>query len=321
MKRRLMLNKLPRSIYSILSFGANCFRHSPKFAWLYAKRFNGLTKKQTEYCISCLFKKTAGYPLNITNPQTLNEKLQWLNLNYHDPLIQACADKILVRDFIAKTIGAEFLVPILGVYDSADEIDFDSLPDKFVLKVNWGSGQNIICTSKRDFNVVEAKKKLRSWMKPTANHYYDFFEWCYKDIKPRILAEKYIESEGDLPDYKFFCYNGKPLNMFIAQNRNKGDAFLTFTFFSDTFERLPIKQHYKTCDESIVKPQQWENMLQIAQKLSKPFPFVRVDFYIDNGNLKVGELTFCHYAGMIPFEPVEWDYRLGELLELPKPMP
>ena len=313
--------KLIKPLRHTLSFCANCFRHSPKFAWLYANRFRGLTKKQIEYCISSMFRKSVGYSPDLIHPKSFNEKLQWLNLNYHDQLIKTCADKVLVRDYISKTVGAEYLVPVIGVYEDVDDIDFNSLPNKFVLKVNWGSGQNIICTDKSHLDVEATKKKLHDWMSPSSNHYYDFFEWCYKGIKPQIVAEKYIEACGDLPDYKFFCYNGEPLNMFIAQNRHKGHAQLTFTFFSSNFERLSIKQHYNVNKSEIAKPPQWNEMLCVARKLATRFPFVRVDFYVDGTQLRVGELTFCHFAGMTPFEPVEWDYRLGELLKLPESKP
>lgn len=309
---------LPKPIHTAVSFLANCVRHSPKFAWLHAHRFKGLTSKQVEYCVSCMFRDSLGYPLNLSHPKSLNEKLQWLNLRYHDPLIQTCADKIKARDFIAQTVGNQYLVPLIGVYNSADEIDFSSLPNKFALKVNWGSGQNIICTDKKSLDIPAARRQLNEWMRPSANHYYDFFEWCYKDITPQIIAEEFIEYNEDLPDYKFFCYNGNPLNMFIAQNRNKGHDHITFTFFSNGFKRLPIKQHYPTNDAHVAKPAQWDEMLDIAKKLSSHFPFVRVDFYIDaSQRLKIGELTFCHFAGLTPFEPREWDYRLGELLKLP----
>ena len=316
-----IINKLPKPLHNVLSFCANCIRHSPRFAWLYANRFKGLTKSQIEHCLSCMFRKAVGYPLNLTNPKSFNEKLQWLNLNYHDPLIQTCADKVLVRDYISKTVGAEYLVPVLGVYDSADEIDFDSLPNKFVLKVNWGSGQNIICTDKSVLDIPAARNKLRNWMQPTANHYYDFFEWCYKDIKPKIVAEHFIDFEKDLPDYKFICLNGQAKIMFIAQNRHLGHESFRVTFFDRDFQKLPFKRMYDYNGFAISKPPLWDKMIQIAEVIAKRFPLVRVDFYIVNNTLKIGELTFFPGAGLEPFEPVEWDYRLGELLKLPESKP
>ena len=258
---------------------------------------------------------------NLDNPQTLNEKINWLKLNYKNTLITQCSDKVLFRDYIAQSIGSQYLVPCIGIYDSPDEINFETLPDQFVVKVNWGSGQNIICKNKSLLDWGNAKKQLLNWMSPKSNHYYAFFEWCYKDIRPKILIEQYIESKDDLPDYKIFCYNGNPLNMFVAKGRQKGAAALTFTFFDKDFNRLDVAQHYKTYPGTIPKPQQWDNMFKLASILAKPFPFVRVDFYITENRLKVGELTFYHFAGLVPFDPPEWDYKLGQLLSLPEPTP
>lgn len=309
----LSLIKRPVSIASAI------FRHPLKFLWLYNKRFWGLTQKQTEYCVSYLFKNATGYHLDLKNPQSLNEKLQWLNLRYQNPLITSCADKITVRDYISSTVGDKHLIPIIATYDSVEAINFEALPQRFVAKVNWGSGQNIICTDRTKLDIADTKAKLTEWLKPKSNHYYSFFETCYKDIKPKIIIEHFLDTTGDLPDYKFFCYNGEPLNMFIAQNRNSASKELTFTFFDADFNRLPFSQHYMPSDEHIEKPALWNEMLDVARKLSKPFPFVRVDFYIYEGTLKVGELTFCHFGGMTPFTPREWDYKLGAMLKLPLP--
>ena len=293
------------------------FLRNPRYFIWYAKRMHGLTDAKIRYLLEHQFKATMGYPPNLDNPRTLNEKIQWLKLNYRNPLLTKCADKVRVRDYIRDTIGEKYLVPIVGVYDSPDEIPFQNLPDKFVMKVNWGSGQNIICKNKNSLDVADVKRKLDRWMQPISNHYYNFFEWCYKDIPPKILVEEYMEDlDGDLPDFKFFCYNGRVENMFIAKGRNLGDHTLSFTFFDRDFNRLPLKQHYPTFDGKIEKPDNWDEMITLAEKLAKPFLFARIDFYIVGNSIKFGEITFNHFSGAVPFNPPEWDKKFGALINL-----
>lgn len=307
--------KFKNFLYEFLS---NAFLYSPKFAWLWAIRHQNLSHSQIKYLISVLFKINTGYEPNFENPKSFNEKIHWLNLNYRNPLITQCADKVKVRDYIRDTIGEKYLIPHLGIYDNPKDIDFDALPDQFVIKTNWGSGQNIICEKKSELDIPKTIKQLQKWLRPKSNHYYNSFEWCYKNISPKIIIETYIKDSDDLPDYKFFCCNGEPKFMFIAQDRSKGHDQLKFTFFDIAFNRLPFSQHYPTNPNPIKKPELWNEMLQLSRTLSAPFPLVRVDFYITNGALKVGELTFCHFAGMTPFEPCEWDYKLGDFLTLEK---
>lgn len=293
-------------------------KHLTGFDAVYAKRFEGLTDKEIKYCLQELFQRFAGYKLNLDNPQTFNEKLQWLKLYHHrhpNPLMTKCADKVGVRDYIAEKIGAEYLVPCLGVWDNPDDIDFDKLPDRFVLKVNWGSGQNIIVKDKSKLDIANAREKLRQWMKPESNHYFAFFEWCYKDIKPKIIAEKFLDFGTDLLDYKIMCYNGQPKNLFVCSERFSG---LKVTFFDLNWKRLPFTRLYPASLVKIEKPQFFDKMLEISKILAKDFPFVRVDFFCVNNKLYVGELTFFPGAGHEKFEPNEWDKKLGDLLVLPR---
>ena len=243
---------------------------------------------------------------------------QWLKLYYHNPLITKCSDKVLVRDYIEEKIGKEYLVPCLGVYNNSDEIDFEKLPQKFVLKVNWGSGQNIICTDKSQLDINTTKKKLAQWMQPQSNHYYDFLEWGYKDITPKIIAETYIEASANKPvsDYKFFCYHGQPKFMYIAVDSFNYNI-MRINYYDCDFNKLPLVKHYPNTDYDIPKPKMWEKMLELSRILSAPFLFVRVDFFIVNDTLKVGELTFYPGGGTDSFEPIEWDYKFGEPLTLP----
>ena len=287
-----------------------------KFDRIYAKRFKGLTDAEIRYCLEHQSMKYTGYRPNLDNPKTFNEKLQWLKLYYRNPTMTICADKVAVRDYVADKVGAKYLIPVLGVYDNPDDIDFDKLPNKFVLKVNWGSGQNIIVHDKSKLDIADTKRKLAQWMKPESNHYFAFFEWCYKDIKPKIIAEKYIEQlDGNLLDYKIFCNNGEPMFLFVAIDRGKD---LRFNFYDLDFNKLPFKQHYENSDKVIKKPEQFDEMLDIARKLSADFVHCRVDFYVLDNRLYFGELTFYHFAGLEKFEPAEWDRKLGDLLVLPK---
>lgn len=309
--------KVDKSIIKI--FGKKILSYkkkNTKYKKIYAKRFKGLTEEEIRYCLEVQFKKATGYDLNLDNPQTFNEKIQWLKLYYRDPLMTKCADKVGVRDYVKEKIGEEYLVPIIGIYNSADEIDFDALPNKFVAKVNWGSGQNIIVTDKSKLDIKEARQKLSNWMKPENNHYYDFFEWCYKDIEPKIIVEEFLDGVDDLIDYKFFCYNGEPKNMFLVQSRSEGKDKMTFNFFDCDFNPLPFTRLYNRSEEKIEKPALWDEMIKVSKILAETFPFVRVDFYMLNNQLKIGELTFYPGNGTETFEPVSWDYKFGEMINL-----
>ena len=275
-----------------------------------------MTEKQQHWWLQREFYKNLGYKLNFKNPKTLNEKIQWLKFNGTNPLMTVCSDKYLVRDFIEKEIGAEYLIPLLGAYDSPDDIDFDKLPNKFVLKVNWGSGQNIIVKDKSQANIFEIKGKLRTWMKPWKNHYYHGFEWCYKNVKPKIICEKYIEQmDGKLYDYKIFCSNAEPKFLFVGIDRS---IDLRFNFYDMNWNKLPFKQHYDVSDKTILPPQNFKEMVRLSKKLSRFFNFVRCDFFEIDGKVYFGELTFYHFNGMEKFEPAEWDLKLGQLISLPK---
>ena len=306
-----------RITFYILGKKILSYKKNTKYNKIYAKRFNGLTRKEERYILETQFKKRVGYKLNLDNPQTFNEKIQWLKFNYRDPLMTKCADKIGVREYVKEKIGEQYLVPIIGIYNSVDEINFENLPEKFVAKVNWGSGQNIIVTNKLELDIETTKRKLAEWMKPENNLYYEGLEWVYKNINPKIIIEEYIQEADDLIDYKFFCYNSEPKNMFIVKNRKLGKDNMTLNFFDSNFNSLPFTRNFKRSEEIFTKPILWDEMIKISKILAEPFPFVRVDFYMLNNQLKIGELTFYPGNGVEPFDPVEWDYKFGELLQLP----
>ena len=300
----------------ILSYKVPC-----KYKKLYSQRFKGLTQEQIRYLLETQFLSKTNCPLDLDNPKTFGEKIQWQKFYYHDPLMTKCADKVGARDYIKDIVGDKYLVPCLGVYNTVDEIDFDKLPDRFALKVNWGCKQNIICKDKSKLNIKEAKKKLRKWLDPHCNQYYEYFEWQYKDIKPKIICEQFVDCKGEKKEgiveinNKFLCFNGKFKYLFISMEDNLGNGY--FNWYDSSFNLLqikskePIKYDYKL-------EFNYKKMVEIAEKLSKPFPQVRVDMYEDvNKNIYVGELTFTHGNGTSPLDK-DWNYKIGEEFKLPE---
>ncbi len=288
-----------------------------KYETIYKKRFSGLTYEEKRFILEEQFKRMAGYALNLDNPQTFNEKIQWLKLNYRNPLMTKCADKVAVRDYVKEKIGEEYLVPIIGVYDKVEDIDWDKLPNKFVAKVNWGSGQNIICKDKSKLDIAEAKSKLLAWMRPCSNHYYNFLEWAYKDIEPKIIIEEYIESASILKDYKFYCFDGKAEFLLVSEGHFTENE--DYYSIGDNLNFLPFTKGGQMSGNQLVVPENFELMKKSAELLSRPFCHVRVDFYEDEkGQPFCGELTFYPGNGTSPFSPIEWDYKWGEMLKLPE---
>ena len=274
-----------------------------------------LSLRDKKYIIEHQFERAVGYKPNIDNPRSFNEKLQWLKLYNEDPLLTKCADKYLVREYVKEKIGEEYLIPLLGVWNSPDEIDFDKLPQQFVLKVNWGCGQNIIVKDKAKLNIEEAKAKLKEWLRPESNHYYANFEWCYKNIQPKIIAEQFIQQlNNDLYDYKFLSYNGKVKNLFVVSDRYNNKYV---DFYDTDWNKLPFERVWHNSPNGIIKPQNLQKLIGLTETLSKVFPFVRVDFYDLENKIYFGEMTFYPGNGVGKFEPVEYDYKLGEMLTLP----
>lgn len=253
--------------------------------------------------------------LNLSDPLSYNEKLQWLKLYDRKDEYIKLVDKYEVRKYISNLLGDEYLIPIIGVYNSVDEINIEALPNQFVLKCTHDSGGVVICKDKENFDIDYAKKKLTKSLK--TNYYYQGREWLYKKIKPRIICEKYMvdESGVQLKDYKFFCFDGEPKAMFIATDRGVDTRF---DFFDMKFNHLPFSQHYKNSNKKINKPAGFDKMVELAKVLSKGIPHVRVDFYDINGKIYFGELTFFHFSGFEKFEPEEYDYIFGSWLDLPK---
>lgn len=254
---------------------------------------------------------------NLDNPVTYNEKLQWLKLNdIHEEYTQL-VDKYEVKEIIRKRIGDEYIIPTLGVYDSFDEIDFEKLPNQFVLKTTHDSGGVVVCPDKTKLNKKTARKKLEKSLRH--NFFYEHREYPYKSIKPHIIAEQYMvdESATELKDYKFFCFDGKCKMLFIATDRQRREEPF-FNFFDRNFNPLPFKQGHPVNPTPPKKPDGFEEMVRVAEQLSIGYPHIRVDLYNINGKIYFGELTFFHFSGNVPFKPEEWDYKIGEWLKLPK---
>jgi hypothetical protein len=268
--------------------------------------------------IELRFRQRMHKKLELKNPKTYSEKLQWLKLHYHDPLQIKLVDKAEVKNWAAERIGQDHIIPTLGVWDSFDDINFDELPDAFVLKCTHDSGGNYFVPDKSKFNVEAARKKIESHLK--TNYYWHTREWPYKYVRPRIIAESYLvdESGYELKDYKFFCFNGKVKYLFIATDRGVPDQETKFDFYDEDFLHLPIKNGHENADRILVCPPEFEEMKKYAAALSKGFPASRIDFYDVDGNVYFGEITFFHWGGMMPFEPEEWDRIFGDQIILPE---
>lgn len=254
-----------------------------------------------------------GKNLNLKNPQTFNEKLQWMKLYDRNPLYTLLVDKYRVKDWVAERIGREHIIPILGVHDKFDDIDFDKLPNQFVIKCSHNCGV-VVCKDKSKLDIVLARKVINRTM--SQNYFYWSREWPYKNVPRKVIVEKYMvdESGYELKDYKFFCFNGEPKYFFIATDRSAHDT--CFDFFDMDFKHLPIIQGHPNAQKAITKPQKFEEMIQIVRILSRGLKQVRVDLYNVNGTIYFGEMTFFHFGGMMPFIPEKWDYEFGSHIHL-----
>ena len=270
-----------------------------------------------EKSLKKIFLSRMGQELNLDNPKTFNEKLQWIKLYYHDPLYTELVDKLLVKDYISKMIGDKYVIRTLGVWSSFEDIDINKLPNQFVLKCTHDSGGIYICKNKSNIDIKKAKSILSNSLK--RNYYYLGFEWPYKNVIPRIIAEEYKEDNitKDLRDYKFFCFNGKVKALFVATDRQNANEEVKFDFFDENYNHLPIKQGHENALIPPEKPSKFEEMKMLAEKLSINIPHVRIDFYEANNQVYFGEMTFFSYSGWTKFEPYEWDYKFGEWLILP----
>lgn len=266
-----------------------------------------------EMYLKFVFKGFLNKKLNLENPRSFSEKLQWLKLHDRKPEYSNYADKYEVRKHIAETIGEKYLIPLLGIYDCVDEIDWKSLPNKFVLKCAHGSTSNIICTDKEKLDIEASKIKLKKWMKK--NWYWYGREWPYKYIKPRIICEKFISDKDTTPDdYKVLCFDGKAKLIEVHMDRfenHKQD------FYDEKWNKKLISQGNTISDIVYPKPIELEKMIELSEKLAADMIHVRIDWFIAYNKLYFGEITFYDGSGFMPFVREEYDYLLGSWIHLP----
>lgn len=259
------------------------------------------------------YRKHFGRELNLKNPRSFNEKIQWLKLNWKDEILSACADKYKVREYVENRVGERVLTKLYGVYDRVEDIILDNLPDSFVLKITHGSGQNIICKNKKDIDWKYTFKLLKIFM--YNNHYYCGREFAYKNIQPRIICEEYLGDKESVPvDYKFFCFNGEPrflhvdFDRFTEHKRNLYDM---------DWNLLPVRKGYLNSTGQVERPGCFKEMSLIARQLCQGLIFVRVDLYDVDNKVYFGELTFYPSSGCGRFDPDSYDYTVGAYLQLP----
>ena len=266
--------------------------------------------------LSWLYRARMGRFPDLNHPKSFNEKLQWLKLNDRKPEYTEMVDKYLAKKYVEKRIGEKYIIPTLGVWDEFDQIEFEKLPDQFVLKTTHDSGGVVICKDKANFDKAAAKRKLEKSLK--RNYYWAEREWPYKNVKPRIIAENYLSflNGSDLVEYKVFCFNGKPALFLICKGEGHTDE-RTNDFYDLEFNHIPVTVTCPNAKEKCQKPDEYEELLELSRKLAKNTYQLRVNLYVINHKIYFGELTFFHDSGCCKFNPPEWDKRFGDMLKLP----
>lgn len=271
-----------------------------------------------EVYLRLLFRNRMGYSLDLHNPCTYSEKIQWLKLeSKKHPEYTEMVDKATAKEYVASIIGDKYIIPTYGIWESVEEIDWNILPNQFVVKSTGDSGGIVVCKDKSHLDISKAIIKLKNAGSRDYTKYNK--EYPYKNVPHRYIAEKYMEDESgyELKDYKIFCFDGEPKFLFVATDRQKEGEDVKFDFFDLDWNHIPVKNGHKNSMNIIKKPTNFEEMLDVSRKLSAGLPHVRVDLYNCNGKIYFGELTFFHFSGLTPFEPQEWDFKFGEYLKLP----
>lgn len=268
-----------------------------------------------ELFVKKTFLKKTGRTLSLSNPQTFSEKIQWLKLYYRNPVLTKLADKLEAKKIISKKIGEEFTIPTVEVYESGNEILLDFLPKAIALKATHGSGWNIISKNSDSLSQKEVQGYFTKWL--SKNYYIYSKEWAYKAIKPRVICEELLFDEsGNLPmDYKFFCFDGIPRYIQVDHNRFEKH---TRSIYDNHWHKKNFTIGHPIYVDSIPKPPNFNEMLKVAEALSKELPFLRVDLFNVDGKIYCGELTMYPGNGMEAFSDIEWDYKLGRQVVLPK---
>jgi len=265
--------------------------------------------------LEIMYEKIMKTKLDLKNPKTFNEKLQWLKLYDRRPEYTKMVDKYEVKQYIKEKIGEEYVIPTLGVWDKFEDIDFDSLSKQFVLKTTHDSGSVIVCRNKDTLDIDSARQKINASLKN--KFFYYGREWPYKNVKPRIIHEKYIENADGLIDYKFYCFNGEPKFLYVSQGL-EDHSTAKISFLTLDWEFAPFKRDdYESFSSLPQKPACFEKMIEISKILSEGHPFLRVDLYDIDGHVYFSELTFSPCSGFMHFQPAEWDRKVGDYLTLP----
>lgn len=258
-----------------------------------------------------------GFKMNLQNPKTFNEKLQWLKLHDRNPLYSKLVDKYEVKEYISDILGEEYIIPTIGIYNSFDEINFDEIPNQFVIKCTHDSSSVMICKDKKSFDFLECRKRINAALHK--NYYYGGREWPYKNVKPRILIEKYMVDDKfqELRDYKFFCFHGKVRYFKIDFNRFTNHGA---NYYDENKKIVSIGEVIcpPDFDKEIIFPKSLDKMIELSEKISSKIPFVRVDFYDVNGKIYFGEITFYPASGFGQFTDSKWDEELGKLIDIRK---
>lgn len=297
--------------------------HAPKRkrSELYIQKYYlRLPAEKREEELKSWFQAETGKTLNLHSPQTFNEKIQWLKLYDSTPEKTRLADKYQVREWVRETIGEEYLIPLLGVWDSFEEIDFAKLPERFVLKCVHGSGMNAVIQDKSAVSMKKLRRQFRYWQQSSYG-IGPMQEWHYRDIPHRIIAEQYMENvDGDLYDYKFYCFGGEPKYIQVIQGRG-GDSQMGF-YTLDWQDAGFGHHHFGQMKHKPARPAQLSKAIELARKLAQGFAFVRVDLYLlGDEQIYFGEMTFTPASGIRHWEPETADRMLGELMALPAPTP
>lgn len=258
-----------------------------------------------------------GKELDLQTPKTYTEKLQWLKIHDRRPVYTQMVDKYQAKLMAAEKIGAEYVIPTLGTWERPEDIDFDMLPEQFVLKCTHDSGGLVVCKDKATLDKEAARKKLAKCLK--RNYFHVHREWPYKDVPKQIIAEVYMEDAacGELRDYKFFTFDGVPKVLYIAQGRGRGEPTVA-DFFDMDGNHLPFTIDHDTAQQPPALPQNFRLMQELAAKMGQGTPQLRVDFYEANGKVYFGEMTFFHCSGFAGFHPEAWDETFGEWVTLPE---
>lgn len=292
---------------------------NPGYIFIALSRLGFFKKMNDEKYLCIVYKIRTGKTLNLENPKTFNEKLQWLKLYDRKIEYTTMVDKYAVKQYVADKIGENHIIPTLGVWDKFEDIDFDKLPNNFVLKCTHDSGGLVICRDKSKLDMNAAKKKLNKSLK--RNYFYAGREWPYKDVKPRIIAEKYLEEKGKTvpEDYKVYCINGKPIYIVVFHNRFNHGEELSETVYNTAWEpqHISLDEHFKVSNIVESVPECFDKMLKYSEILSENICQSRIDFYIVNNHLYFGEITLYTASGFQKMIPEEMDYKLGQMIKLP----